>query len=325
VPSNRGQRPAGPTVLVLIDYFGRWPFWFDQFLRSCAFNPSIDWLITTDCEPPDRYPANVRFRRIGFTHYCEQVSDALAVRFRPDSPYNLCNIRPMLAVVQAEAVRNYDLWGWSDLDVIYGDIRRFYDEAALSHAVISTHKHICSGHFLLVRNEDRLRHAFRHIHGWRERLEDPGAVPWHQCLDEAHLTALFSPADAVRRRFARRLGTRAPDSSFWRDNLFRERWTTPFLPTGWLGGRSRSPERWFWNDGRLTSELTGRRQFLYLHLMNFKANRWVDQALYAEAPTWGDAPGLMDFGYADAVRSVRIDRAGIHAMASHHQPDPIDR
>jgi len=310
----RSQGKSEKSVLLIIDYFGKWPPWFDMFLKSCGTNPSIDWLINTDCPIPRRHPANVKFRATSFGQFCERVSDTLEIRFKPDSPYNICNVRPAYGEIYEQEIGRYDYFGWSDLDVIYGDIRRFYDASVLERNVISSHRYTCSGHFTLIKNEPWLRHAFRHIRGWKERLEDPGEVPWHQCLDEAHLSALFSPTEWIRSHLNGELGTRAPEERFWSNNHFKERWTTPFLPTPWLGKRPNSPETWYWKQGRLTTCLTGNRQFIYLHLMNFKSKRWVNEALYGNAQTWGDRTDLMDFAYEDDIDAVRIDRTGIHAM-----------
>ncbi|MFT5753309.1 MAG: hypothetical protein ACI924_000524, partial [Flavobacterium sp.] len=42
-------------------YFGKWPIWFEAHLLSIAKNPTINWLIITDCKLPDNYPENIKF------------------------------------------------------------------------------------------------------------------------------------------------------------------------------------------------------------------------------------------------------------------------
>ncbi|MEO1131626.1 MAG: DUF6625 family protein, partial [Cyanobacteria bacterium J06639_1] len=48
-------------IALIVVWFGQWPIWFPAFLRSCELNPSVDWLIFTDCPKPEEFLAtNVR-------------------------------------------------------------------------------------------------------------------------------------------------------------------------------------------------------------------------------------------------------------------------
>jgi hypothetical protein len=222
----------------------------------------------------------------------------------------------MLGVVHADLAAGYDFFGWGDIDVIYGDIRAIYDDRVLSRNVISSHSGICSGHLTLIRNEPWLTTAFENLAHWRRRLEDPGPFEWHESLDEAHLTGLFSPSAKIRRYYAKRCARVWPERVYFINNYFREQYSTPFTPNPWIGGRAEHPETWFWRDGELTNATNGARRFLYLHLMNFKAKRWVNEDLYAHSPTWSGLPGSMRFSIEDfraraaGERHVRIDRGG---------------
>lgn len=306
-------------VLILIDYFGEWPGWFPVFLESCAANPTIDWCIHTDCEEPDHPPANVRFIRTSFEDFCARAGERLGVNFAPRSPYNLCNLRPMSGVIHQELIANYDYFGWGDIDVIYGDIRSIYTDEVFSKNVISSHDSICSGHLTLVKNEAWLREAYLQLTSWRGRLEDDGHFEWHECLDEAHLAAIFSPNPKLRRDIGMRCLTAEPDPLYWSNNHFVEQWSTPFLPCPWIDGEMRHPETWFWTNGVLTNVQDGSRTFLYLHLMNFKSKRWVNE-LYSASTTWDELPFICHFDPAEFrrrpadERRLRIDRTGIHLM-----------
>ena len=45
------------------------------------------------------------------------------------------------------------------------------------------------------------------------------------------------------------------------------------------------PGRWFWRDGRLMNERYQEREFLYLHFMNWKSDRWLHGNV-ANIPNW---------------------------------------
>ena len=33
------------SILIIIDYFGKWPEWLLVFLANCEANPTVNWLI----------------------------------------------------------------------------------------------------------------------------------------------------------------------------------------------------------------------------------------------------------------------------------------
>lgn len=155
--------------------------------------------------------------------------------------------------------------------------------------------------------------------GWRECLEDPGPYVWSESLDEVKLSGMFSPMREVRQAYGPRGIAGAALERFSTGNYFVEQWPTPFVPLPWHDGSRLHPETWYWCDGRLTNARDGERQFIYLHLMNFKSKRWVDEELYGSAPTWEKLPEVVHFDCGAMARgcTVRIDRAGIHVNGTH--------
>lgn len=161
------------SIVILIDYFGSWPKWFPVFLASCRYNGTIDWVIRTDCEIPPTPPGNVKFIYTTYSDYVINVSQRLKINFNPAGSYKICDLRPLYGELYADDISNYDYYGYGDLDVIYGDIRKFYTDEILTFDVISTHEDILSGHFALFKNTESLRKAYLQIPRWREYLEYP--------------------------------------------------------------------------------------------------------------------------------------------------------
>ena len=179
------------TVAIMIDYFGKQPDWLPIFLLSCRHNPTIDWIIHSDCIAEDSVPANVKVVPTSFAAYKEKVSDALQIKFNPARPYNICNLKPLFPKIHYALGKSYDYVGWGDIDVIYGNIREFYTDSVLERNVISNQADFCSGHLTLIRNECWLRDAFELLTGWKDILEIEGDFTWEQSLDEARLSSLF--------------------------------------------------------------------------------------------------------------------------------------
>jgi len=323
--STSAQQSGAKRIRLIIDYFGRWPAWIDLFLRSCAHNPSIDWLIHTDCPLPDVRPANVRFVQMSFGDYCSLVAQRLDLKFapyryvpnRPAVPAHnyLCDLRPCYGDLHAEAIQGYDYFGWCDIDLVFGNLRHFLTPDLMSKDLITFDKSLCVGHFTLLRNDARMKQVYRDIPQWRSRIEGrKGDTPWDDCLDESWLSRLCSPPDTSFRGEALAHGI-APEAidRYRQNNAFVSEWVTPFTPEGWLDGSRIPPEVWYWRQGELSNWRDGARTFPYLHFMNFKAHRYVDEALFKMQATWS-GPSYVNKNVLHA-EVIRIDRTGIVGMS----------
>lgn len=177
-----------PTVCIVIPYFGQWPFWINLFIESCRYNPTINWLMFTDCGFIDNCPKNVQVNNISFNDYCQLVSNKLAIKFSPLKPYKLCDIRPAYGLIHAIDLNGYDFWGFGDIDLIYGNLRHFLTNERLANKdVFSNHSTRTSGHLCLIRNVDDLRVAFKKIPNWQQKF----SAQQHLAIDEKDFSKLF--------------------------------------------------------------------------------------------------------------------------------------
>ena len=292
---------ASPTILFLIPYFGSWPWWMPFFLMSCRANPSIDWLLIGDCGELAELPPNVRQQHISFADYCALVSRRLGLHFEPRSPYKLCDLKPAYGYIHEDEVRGYDFWGFSDLDVVYGDLRGYFCNQRLQrYKLLSTHARRVSGHLCLLRNEPALRELFWQIPQFRQRISDQK----HHALDEGGFSRLFlwrknlpEPLFRLVNRF----------NGWHREAEFTEAWSTPSTSKPWTDGSRQLPASWSWEQGRLMSDRDGTRSFPYLHFLNWKKHDWKAlvpapaaelQALAASGRWRIDATGFHPLGAA---------------------------
>lgn len=263
---------AQTRIRFLIPYFGQWPFWMPFFLQSCRYNPSIEWLFFSDCGVPADCPPNVVIRPLSYAAYCALVSARLGIEFAPPSPYKLCDLKPALGFVHADCLDGVDFWGFGDIDLVYGDLRHYFDEARLrAHDLLSTHATRVSGHLCLLRNNDSMRTAFRRVRGWQSALADPE----HRAFDEKAFSKLFvknknwpEPLRRLRRALSPAL----------RRYEFVEAFSTPYARIPWTDGSFDFPARWLWCAGHLHSERDGGRDFPYLHFLVWKGQAWAQLA-----------------------------------------------
>lgn len=290
-PSSVAHPAAGtyPSSAVVIPYFGRWPFWFDFFLASCARNPTFHWLIHTDCGVPVGAPPNVTFVETTFADYKARVRGKLGIPFDPASPYKLCDLKPALGFLHEEELMGFDLWGIGDIDVIYGDLASWFTVERLAHQLIATHERRVSGHLCLFANNSFMRESFMQARNWRDALSQPD----HVAFDEKGFSDLFMRHKnwpAWLRRWAYR------GNPYMNRARFDESYSTPgSTRRPWIDGSFSFPERWFWRRGHLTTSATGMREFPYLHFMFWK-KAWATRdpaglvGVSADAEAWELSP-----------------------------------
>ena len=303
------------SIAILIDYFGAWPKWFPVFLASCGYNDTVNWIIRTDCDIPANTPPNVKFIRMSYQDYIKNVSEKLNINFNPISKYKICDLKPVYGDLYQDDIAGYDYYGFGDLDIIFGDIRKFYTDEVLSFDVISTHEHILSGHFALFKNEERLRKAYTKIPRYAEYLENPYTTRF----DEDVYSCLFvQPGHAESAGIAPNLAQDLQDVGPLPGLkvYFKEQYTTVFHPMAWHDGLEDHPEVWHWKDGMVTNERNIGRDYLYLHLMNFQSMRWTNSRCREINTAWKDNPDVRFTLPGEEAHGITIDWTGIQAVGA---------
>lgn len=269
------------SIVLLVQYFGTFPKYFHHFLNSCANNPTIDWIIYTDCVIPSNYPKNVKFKRTTFADTCKHVSDILGISFSPTNPYKLCDTRPLYPVLYKDDIHGYDFYGYTDIDIIYGNLRKFFtDDFLTQYDVISTRTHLLTGHFSLFRNGIG-NEAYINMPHYRTWLQNED----NMYVDEQLFTKVFNNFNHSNTPHMWSYGNDLVDAQatsihtiqnirFWMKELY----VTPFAPldkwvqSGYNGHVDVECDVFIWN-GDIRD--TNGHEYPYVHLMNFEKKRWV--------------------------------------------------
>jgi hypothetical protein len=254
---------TAPRIVVLIPYFGSWPFWMDFYLESMRWNPAIHWRFYTDCGEPENAPPNASFYHCTFADYQQRVSAALDIEFKPAGPYKLCDIKPAYGHIHAAEIVDYDYWAFGDIDIIYGDIMGFITPEMLRHSLVSFHKRRVSGHFTVLANTAFAREAFMQEPSWRAVFERPE----HTAFDEKSFGELFMRHKDWPDWLRRMVYFRNP---YMRSASFNEAYSTSFGRVAWEDGSRDFPQRWFWRKGELSCDKSTARHFPYLHFLEWK-------------------------------------------------------
>lgn len=283
------------SIIFIIPYFGQWPCWMPFFIESCRWNKDINWLLLGDCTELVGLPQNVTHKKISFSDYCAFISSRLGFSFAPERAYKLCDLKPALGFIHADDVIGYDYWGFSDLDLIYGDLRRYFTEEKLAkYDFFSTHERRVAGHLCVMRNKQKWVELFWRIPKFQERAQD---VKNH-ALDEGAFTRLFLWRKNFPRPLFKLLGLFNP---LRRRAQFEETFSTPSASRAWIDGSMNFPVWWRWQDGKLYSSSDGQREFPYFHFYAWKRH-------------WAKSQQPVDAALSSLAASHdwRIDEAGFH-------------
>lgn len=161
-------------IALIMPYFGKWPEWINLFFYSCGKNNFIDFYIFTDCPKPEKLPSNVIYYITSWKEHCSHISNALKIEFSSEHrPYKLCDLRPFYGLIYKELLKGYVFWGYGDIDLCYGNLRSWLNDSNLrKYDVLSTHANRLSGHFCLLRNNDKYNNAALEFNNWQKRIVD---------------------------------------------------------------------------------------------------------------------------------------------------------
>lgn len=290
-------------------YFGRWPEWMNLYIESCKWNPTIDWLFLTDCGEPENKCSNVNYVHLSIEEMEALIIQKLGIEIPlVDQSYKLCDIRPAYGILFEEHINGYDYFGYGDIDVIYGNIRKFYTNEVLKYNFISTHTDRLAGHFSLLENIPKVKNAFRKIPNWQQLIKQTQInKSFDECYFSNHVL-WHGRYPFLKRKIAPLFGK--PVYSI----LCVERYSTILSPhKSWLDGSRVYPSEWYWKEGRLTNDKDGDREFMYLHFMNWKSSKYILREKDEKA-AWETLDKIVHLDDRKIKNGFKVNRYGFFAL-----------
>ena len=171
-----------PTTCLVTCHFGPWPGWMRVWLMGCRANPTIDFLVVSDQPDLPDAPPNVRLAVTSLGAFQDLAAERLGRPVTVRSVYKLCDYKPTYGYLFADQLQAYDYWGHTDLDVMYGDLRRFLTAAELSrYDVLTARREFLVGHFTLYRNAPQLRRLFEQSADFPRLLDVDQVLSFDEC------------------------------------------------------------------------------------------------------------------------------------------------
>lgn len=141
-------------IVIVSPYFGDFPRTIELTFHTMERNENIDWIIFSDNKQYVGKYSNIKFVYMTL----EDMRKLINLKFGTNlsTAYKLCDYRPAYGVIFEKYVKEYDFWGYCDLDVIFGNLDSFFAEEKLK----TFDKIYDLGHLSLYKNNKDVTNAF---------------------------------------------------------------------------------------------------------------------------------------------------------------------
>lgn len=143
-------------ICIINVYFGKFPDNFNQWLNSVKCNPTVDFIIFTD-QNINHVPENLKIIKLDLDGFSQLASEKLEIKVNIKKPYKCCDFKVVYGVIFEDYLNEYDFWGHCDLDLVFGDIRKFITDDILA----SNDKILPLGHLSLYRNTSKCNNYYK--------------------------------------------------------------------------------------------------------------------------------------------------------------------
>lgn len=145
-------------ICLIINWYGSKPSYFERWHESVdKLDDRFRVLLNTDIDFGPNLSDKIIVNKISFLDLKKKIEDTLDIKISLKRPYRSCDFRPMFGKIFHDLLKEFSFWGYTDMDVIFGDMRKFLpDELVDKYDAI-----ICGGHFSIYRNCDRLSSLYK--------------------------------------------------------------------------------------------------------------------------------------------------------------------
>ncbi|MCB0743420.1 MAG: hypothetical protein KDC67_05915, partial [Ignavibacteriae bacterium] len=171
------------SILLINCYFGKFPWYFNFFLKSCEYNPTVNFIIFSDNIVSNSLPKNVKIIPFTLQKFNELATLRLNIPINIKKAYKICDFKPAYGIIFSDYSKNYDFWGITDIDIILGRVREFLSDDILSYYdVISVRNDYPTGSFMLFKNDYEINNLFKKSKDYRKVFKSD----IHYCFDECN-------------------------------------------------------------------------------------------------------------------------------------------
>lgn len=265
------------SICYIIPYFGKLPSGFEMWLLSCKMNPTIDWILFTDDKSHFDYPKNVKVNYCSFEEIVKRIQSQYSFPIIINRPWKLCEFKSAYGEIFSEELQGYDFWGHCDMDLIWGNIRKFITEDILN----SYEKIGFQGHSVLYRNTAEVNSRYKtevaSILSYKKAFTSEKGY----CFDEEGMCDIYNSLNIPYYR----------ETNFAHLDRFTNSFFLLYLPEE--DNYKNYRQIFIWENGKLyryylQNGKVAKDEFMYLHLFSrpitFKAKKYDENNVYVIYP-----------------------------------------
>lgn len=159
-------------ICLLTVWMGKLPDYFWLWMTTAKRNPTVDFYLITDNTGLED-EGNIHFINMTMESVRERFQEIVGFPIKLKVPYKLCDYKPIYGKAFEEIVKTYDFWGHCDIDLMFGDIRKFITNERLEQY----DKIFDAGYFILYRNCDAINTLYE-----RSMERDNMAYPYKKAF-----------------------------------------------------------------------------------------------------------------------------------------------
>lgn len=144
-------------ALIIACYIGKLPSCINLWFKSCSYNQDYDFMLVTDDDINVNVPENVIIFHQTLKNLKERFQQCLGFEILLETPYKLCDYKPLYGSAFKDILCNYEFWGHCDIDLVFGRISDFYTDE-----ILNNYDRIGSfGHLILYRNNSEINNLYK--------------------------------------------------------------------------------------------------------------------------------------------------------------------
>jgi hypothetical protein len=171
-------------ICIVIAYYGKWPVYLPVFLKGCEDNKAIiDVILITDIDDPNvSFPSNVKTVNYSLDQIAKRVETSFSIKTSNFRPYKMCDLKPAYGHLFPELIEGYDFWGFGDIDLIYGNLRRYFTDRILTKYEIMTFRdEWISGALTVLKNTEKINTLFMRSKDYLSIFSSPINHAFDEC------------------------------------------------------------------------------------------------------------------------------------------------
>lgn len=149
-------------IAFIIFYFGDFPWYYDLFINSCERNGDIDFLFFSDnFKLEENSNSNIKKIKFSVEEFNVLATKKLNFEVFVENGYKICDFRPAFGTIFEDYIEKYDFWGYTDIDIVLGNIRNFFTTNILKkYDFVSVKPEYPTGYFALFRNIPKINNLY---------------------------------------------------------------------------------------------------------------------------------------------------------------------